>query len=394
MINRGNLQLGTARSAIRELFEFGKKQKELLGSDKVFDFSLGNPSTPAPKEVDEAIIDIIKSGSSVITHGYTSAQGDISTRKAIADSITDRFGFSADPNDIYITCGAAAALCCVFGALSEDSNTEFIAIAPYFPEYKVFVSGAGATLKVVDADTENFQIDFEALEKLINKNTSGVIINSPNNPSGTVYSGETIKKLADLLKRKSEEIGHTVYIISDEPYRELVYSDTEVPYIPSIYPDTIVCYSYSKSLSLPGERIGYVFVPSCASEAKNVYAAVAGAGRALGYVCAPSLLQQVISRCVNLKPNLDEYKLNRQLLLDALSSYGYEFAAPDGAFYLFLKAPNSDGNRFSELAKEKNVLVVPGESFGCKEFVRISYCVDTKTIKGALPLFKELIEEC
>ncbi len=394
MVNKNFLKLGTARSAIRELFEFGKKQKELLGCDKVFDFSLGNPSTPAPKEVDNAIANIVGSGNSVLTHGYTSAQGSIETRKAIADSFSKRFGVNASADEFYITCGAAAALCCVFGALTSSEDTELIAIAPYFPEYKVFVEGQGAKLKVVPADTKGFQIDFVALEQLINENTAGIIINSPNNPSGTVYSKKTLEKLADLLIKKSKEFGHTIYIISDEPYRELVYSNIEVPFIPSIYKDTVVCYSYSKSLSLPGERIGYVYVPNFAENSKELYAAIAGAGRAMGYVCAPSLVQNVIAKCVDVKPNMDEYRINRNLLYNSLVSFGYECASPDGAFYLFVKAPNGDGNKFSELAKNKNVLIVPGESFGCKEYVRISYCVDTKTVKGALPLFKELIEEC
>lgn len=394
MINERNLKLGTARSAIRELFEYGKKQKAILGENKVFDFSLGNPSTPAPKEVDNAITDIIANNPSVLTHGYTSAQGSLEARTAIADYIAKSFNLSTSADDIYITCGAAAALCCVFGALTKDSNTEFISIAPYFPEYKVFVEGQGANLKVVPADTKAFQIDFKALESLINENTAGVIINSPNNPSGTVYSKETLIELANLLSYKSKEIGHPIYIISDEPYRELVYNNINIPFIPSIYNNTFVCYSYSKSLSLPGERIGYVYVPSFAEKSKELYAAVAGAGRAMGYVCAPSLIQQVVAKCTNIKPNLNEYYTNRNLLYDTLTSYGYECASPDGAFYLFVKAPNGDGNKFSKLAKNKNVLIVPGESFGCKEFVRISYCVDTKTVKGALPIFKELIEEC
>lgn len=394
MINERNLKLGTARSAIRELFEYGKKQKAVLGEDKVFDFSLGNPSIPAPKEVDNAITDIIANNPSVLTHGYTSAQGSFEARTAIADYIEKRFNLTASADDIYITCGAAAALCCVFGALTKDSNTEFIAIAPYFPEYKVFVEGQGAKLKVVPADTKAFQIDFKALETLINKNTTAVIINSPNNPSGTVYSKETLEELALVLRKKSEQFGHPIHVVSDEPYRELVYGKTEVPFIPAIYKNTVVCYSYSKSLSLPGERIGYVYVPSFADNSAELYAAVAGAGRAMGYVCAPSLMQGVIAKCIDVKPNLEEYKTNRDLLYNSLASYGYECASPDGAFYLFVKAPNGDGNKFSDMAKNKNVLIVPGESFGCKEFVRISYCVDTKTVEGALPLFKELIEEC
>lgn len=392
MINQKNYKLGTARSAIRELFEYGKKQAAVVGAENVFDFSLGNPSTPAPKEVNEAIADILDSNDPVSVHGYTSAQGCIEARTAIADSINRRFGMNATPDEIYITCGAAAALCCAFGALTEDNNTEFVAIAPYFPEYKVFVEGAGATLRVVDADTKSFQIDFSKLEKALNQNTSGVIINSPNNPSGVVYLADTIKKLSELLRKKSAEYGHPIYIICDEPYRELVYGNIEVPYVPKYYNDTVICYSYSKSLSLPGERIGYIYVPSCATDSKAVYAAVAGAGRAMGYVCAPSLLQLVIARCVDIAPNLADYEINRKLLLEALTSYGYECATPDGAFYLFVKAPCGDGNAFSQRAKEKNILIVSGEGFGCKEYVRISYCVDTEMIRRALPYFKELIE--
>lgn len=392
MINKKNLGLGTARSAIRELFEYGKKQAALVGAENVFDFSLGNPSTPAPEEINKAVSDILSTCDPITIHGYTSAQGSLEARTAIASSIKSRFGTDADADDIYITCGAAAALCCAFGALTEDSNTEFIAIAPYFPEYKVFVEGAGAKFSVVPAQTEDFQIDFTSLEAMLNPNSTAIIINSPNNPSGVVYSADTIKKLSALLKRKSDEYGHPIFIIADEPYRELVYDGVEVPYIPCYYNNTIVCYSYSKSLSLPGERIGYIYVPKAAENSRQVYAAAAGAGRAMGYVCAPSLLQQVITRCIDVKPDLTDYETNRKLLLENLTAYGYECAAPDGAFYLFVKAPYGDGNSFSEKAKEKNLLIVPGESFGCKEYVRISYCVDTEMIKRALPYFKELIE--
>ncbi len=392
MISEKNYGLGSARSAIRELFEYGKKQASLIGAENVYDFSLGNPSVPSPKEVTDAFADIITECDPVSIHGYTSAQGSVEVRTAVANNIKRRFGFDASPDSIYMTCGAAAALCCSFRALADDDGTsEIVAIAPYFPEYKVFVEGAGAKLCVVPADTKAFQIDFDALEAAITQNTVGVIINSPNNPSGVIYSRKTIEKLATLLERKSAEYGHSIYIISDEPYRELVYTDAEVPYVPCIYKNTIVCYSYSKSLSLPGERLGYVFVPHTADNAGKLYAAVAGSGRAYGYVCAPSLLQKVIARCVDVMPDLTVYAENRKLLLDNLTAMGYECAAPDGAFYLFLKAPNGDGNAFSEKAKEKNILVVSGEGFGCKEYVRISYCVDTDMIKRALPKFKELI---
>ncbi len=390
MVNEKYLKYGIERSAIRELFEYGKKQAKIVGTENVFDFSLGNPSTPAPNAVNETICKLLSSSKPI--HGYTSAPGSITARTAIANSITARFGVLCDANDIYITCGAAAALCSVFGALTKNKNTEFVAIAPYFPEYKVFAETSGGHLKVVSLDEQEFQINFENLNEIINKNTAAVILNSPNNPSGRVYTKEILVKLANLLKEKETEFGHPIYIISDEPYRELVYDNTEVPYIPSIYNNTVVCYSYSKSLSLPGERIGYVFVPSFAENAKNLYAAVAGAARAMGYVCAPSLLQEVIADCIDVAPNLSDYKINRELLYTALCEYGYECVKPDGAFYLFVKAPFGNGNSFSDLAKEKNILIVPGESFGAKDYVRISYCVDTEMIKRALPYFKELIE--
>ncbi len=393
MISEKMYGLGSARSAIRELFEYGKKQSALVGSENVFDFSLGNPSVPSPKAVTDAFAKIIRECDPVSIHGYTSAQGSLAVRAAIADSIKRRFGFDAKADSIYMTCGAAAALCCSFRALADDDgSSEIIAIAPYFPEYKVFVEGAGANFKVVAADTKSFQIRFDLLKEAITEKTVAVIINSPNNPSGVIYSRETIEELASILTEKSEEYGHPIYIISDEPYRELVYTEAEVPYVPCLYKNTIVCYSYSKSLSLPGERLGYVFVPHTADNAEKVYAAVAGSGRAYGYVCAPSLLQMVITECVDVTPDLTVYAENRRLLLENLTAMGYECAAPDGAFYLFLKAPNGDGNAFSQKAKEKNVLVVSGEGFGCKEFVRISYCVDTEMIKRALPKFEELIK--
>ncbi len=392
MISEKDYKLGSARSSIRELFEYGRKQAELIGPENVFDFSLGNPSTPAPTVLDDAIIELLSNGNTVKAHGYTSANGCIEIRSAISNSLNKRFGINSKPNEFYITCGAAAALCCTLAAICGEEDAEVIAIAPYFPEYKVFTEGAGANFKVVSADTKAFQINFDELESIITKKTAGIIINSPNNPSGVVYSKETLLNLASVLSEKEKEFGHPIYIISDEPYRELVYGDIEVPFVPTLYKNTVVCYSYSKSLSLPGERIGYVYVPGEAYESERLYAAVAGAGRRMGYVCAPSLLQLAVAKCVDAKPNLEDYTTNRNLLLEALTSYGYECAAPDGAFYLFVKAPNGDGNAFSEKAKEKNLLIVSGESFGCKEFVRLSYCVSTKTVKGALPIFKELIE--
>ena len=391
MYSKTKFKLGSERSAIRELFEYGKRQAELVGQENVFDFSLGNPSVPAPKKVDNTIKKLIKKYSSVMLHGYTSAQGSPQLRAAISKDLNSRFDANSIPDEFYISCGAAAALCSVFGALRVNSKTEFIGIAPYFPEYKVFVEGAGAKFKAAVLNEKDFQFNFESLDELINENTAGVIVNSPNNPSGVVYTKENLEKLSLLLKAKSEEFGHPIYIISDEPYRELVYDNIEVPFIPKLYRNTIVCYSYSKSLSLPGGRIGYVYVPSSCDDFGEIYAAVAGTARSLGYVCAPSLLQRVVTECIAEKPDLSTYNKNRQLLFDGLTKMGYTCVHPDGAFYLLVKSPKGDGNEFSRIAKEKNILIVSGESFGAKDYVRISYCVDTQVIKRALPYFKELI---
>ncbi|MGI6203744.1 MAG: pyridoxal phosphate-dependent aminotransferase [Anaerovoracaceae bacterium] len=394
MVNERFYGFGSQGSAIRELFEFGKKRAKVVGPENVFDFSIGNPSEPAPPEVNEAIIDIIKNVDSVQVHGYTSASGNDSTKKAIADDLNDRYGCDLKAENLFMTVGAAAALVAPIAALTIDENSEFVAIAPFFPEYSVFAGVQGGKLVVVDADIPDFQINFEKLEAVLNKNTQGVIINTPNNPSGVIYSRETLEKLADLLTRKSKEVGHPIYIISDEPYRELVYDGSEVPYVPAIYNNTIIGYSYSKSLSLPGERIGYIAVPPCVDDWKTVYAAIAGAVRGLGYVCAPALFQRVIEKVVKSRPNLEVYKRNRDLLMAGLKEAGYEMANPAGAFYLFVKAPNGNSKEFSEIGKKHDVLLVPGDGFGCPEYFRLCYCVSEQTIKGSIPRFKEMIEEC
>ena len=393
MINEKAYKLGSQRSAIRELFEYGKTRMAAVGKENVYDFSLGNPSIPAPEAVKEAFLDIVANDAPLAVHGYTSAQGDEATRRAIAENLEKRTGRKISPQALYITCGAAAALTSCIGALTISSDTEFIAIAPFFPEYRCFAEIGGGKLKVVPADEENFQINFEALEQAINQNTQAIIINSPNNPSGTVYTEETIKKLAELLTKKSEEYQKPIFIISDEPYRELVYNGQAVPFVMNYYKNTLVCYSYSKSLSMPGERIGYVLVNEDMDDWKMVYDAVAGAARSFGYVCAPSLVQRVIARCADVMPDLTTYKENRDLLYDTLTSWGYFCAMPDGAFYLFVRAPEGDGEAFSERAKKKDILIVGGAGFGCPAFVRLSYCVDTDMIKRALPLFKELMDE-
>ena len=390
VVNESMYQLGSVRSAIRELFEYGKKRAEIVGRENVYDFSIGNPSIPAPQIVNDTIKELVTNYDSVELHGYTSAQGDAKTRAAIAEFLNNTHGTNFTGDNFYMTMGAAASLSICFHALTSDVYDEFIAIAPYFPEYKVFVNAAGAKLVEVPADTEHFQIDFAALEERINEHTRAVIINSPNNPSGTVYSEETIEKLADLLDGKSKEIGRPIFIISDEPYREIVYDGIKVPFVTKYYDNTLVCYSYGKSLSLPGERIGYVLVPDEVYDKNELYAAVCGAGRALGYVCAPSLFQKMIIRCQGATGDISAYKKNRDLLYEGLTNIGYKCFKPDGAFYMFVKALEDDSNAFCEKAKEEDVLIVAADGFGCPGWVRISYCVDEEMIKRSMPAFERI----
>ena len=389
MINEKAYALGANRSCIRELFEYGRARAAIVGAENVYDYSLGNPSIPAPDYVNQAIREVLEEMDSLSVHGYTSAVGDFQTRRAIADDLNGRYQAGIRPEDLFIGCGAAPELCAVFSALAVDGG-EILAIAPYFPEYKPFAESAGLVFKVVPPDVPDFQIDLAALEAMLTPSTQAVIINSPNNPSGVVYSSQTLQELSALLKRKSRLFGHPIYIVSDEPYRELTYG-CSAPFIPNIYPDTIVCYSYSKSLSLPGERIGYICVPEKATDSPALYAAIAGAARAMGHVCAPSLWQKVIARCTALRPDLASYDRNRRALYDALTAMGYEMAKPDGAFYLFIKAPGGDAAAFSEKAKQHDLLLVPGDGFGCKGYFRICYCVSYDMIQRSLPVFQTLI---
>ena len=392
MINKNMYALGANRSCIRELFEYGRQRAAIVGAENVFDYSLGNPSIPAPARVNEAIAAVIAEMPSLAVHGYTSAPGDLGLRQAVADDLNERYNAGVRANDLFIGCGAAPELVSVIRALAVE-NSEFIAVAPFFPEYRPFVESSGGRLVVVPADIPNFQIDFAALENALNANTQAIILNSPNNPAGTVYTAETLQKLATLLDRKGAEYGKTIYIISDEPYRELVYGDAVAPWVPGIYDNTVVCYSWSKSLSLPGERVGYVYVPEKCADHDELYAAVAGAARSIGHVCAPSLMQKVIARCVGLRPDLKAYDENRRLLSESLASYGYEMAKPDGAFYLFVKAPGGSSKAFSEKAKLQDLLLVPGDDFGCPEYFRICYCVSHDLIERSLPIFEKLIKE-
>lgn len=390
MVSERMKGLGTARSVIRELFEYGKARAAQVGAENVFDFSIGNPSVPAPAAVNETAARLLREQPDLI-HAYTSAQGAADARERFAASLNRRFNAGCTPDRLYLTVGAAASLCCVFNGLTCPGD-EFIVFAPYFPEYKVFIEGAGARMVLIPPEIEAFQIDFDAFEKAVTPHTKGVLVNSPNNPSGVVYSRATLERLAAILTQKSGEYGHPIYLISDEPYREIVYAGVEVPWVPHIYRDTIVCYSFSKSLSLPGERIGYVFVPGEAAEGDDVYAAVAGAGRSLGYVNAPSLFQQVTSLCCDMTADIKIYEENARLFVSALREMGYHVVEPGGAFYLFPRSLEPDDVAFSERAKKLDLLIVPGSGFGAPGHVRVSYCVQTETIRRALPKFKALAE--
>ncbi len=393
-INREMERLGRVRSAIRELFEYGNRRAAEIGRENVFDFSLGNPSVPAPHAVEQAIVSLLQNTNPVALHGYTSAQGDIHARTAVADDLNSRFGASLRPDDLYMTCGAAASLTISLNALVNEGD-EVVVLAPFFPEYRVFAEKAGATVRVVPADTERFQINFDALRETLSERTKAIIVNSPNNPTGVLLSRETVLALCELLKERSEAYKHPIYLLSDEPYRELVYDqDAYIPYFPHLYPHTLICYSYSKSLSLPGERIGYIAVDGGMPEHDEVYAAVCGAGRALGFVCAPSLMQKLLPAVAGIRPDLSVYRENRDLLYNALTGYGFSCVKPDGAFYLFMKAPGGDAERFCEKAKKQELLLVPSDSFGCRGYVRISYCVGTGQIRNALPAFERLAAEC
>lgn len=393
MLPQKPLALGLNRSAIRELFEYGKKRAKEIGEENIFDFSIGNPSIPTPDCLKEALISLIETEDPVKLHGYSSAQGDPQVRKAIAEHLCSSLGAKLSADNIYMTCGAAASLCISLRAVLLPGE-EVIGFAPYFPEYKVFAEGQGGVFKAIEPDRSNFQIDFEKLSAAVNEKTRAVIINSPNNPSGTVYSEATIKKLADILSEKQREYGREIYLIADEPYRELVYDDNvTVPYVPAFYDNTIVCYSYSKSLSLPGERIGYIAVPDSVADSRNVYASVCGAGRELGYVCAPTLFQRAVAMCTGKTSDVDIYRKNRDALYSGLREIGYECVRPDGAFYLFVKAPEDSSEHFCERAKAYELLIVPGDSFGCPGYVRVSYCVAEDTIRRAMPAFRKLYEE-
>lgn len=392
MVSQEMLELGTKPSVIRELFEYGKRRAAEIGAENVYDFSLGNPGVAPPDSVTQAIKDILANEDSVALHGYTSAQGDLVTRQAMADHLNKTYGESFTAASFYMTCGAAASLMISLKALVLPGE-EVIVFAPYFPEYNVFINSVGGKPVSVPPRKEDFQVDLDKFSQAVTEKTKAVIVNSPNNPSGVVYSEDTIKALSNILMEKSQEYGHVIYLITDEPYRELVYDDVKVPFVTKYYPNTLVCYSFSKSLSLPGERIGYIAVSPKMEQGDQVYGAICGAGRSLGFVCAPSLFQKVVARCVGQTSDLSFYKKNRDILVTALTKSGYRCIQPDGAFYLFVEALEPDANAFCEKAKKYELLLVPGDDFGCPGFVRVSYCVKTEMIEASLGAFARLAAE-
>lgn len=392
MISQTMYELGTKKSTIRTIFEFGRRRAAEVGEENVFDFSLGNPNVPTPAFIKQVAIDILEHEEPRAVHGYTVAPGAPKTREAVARSINKRFGTDYEGKNIFMTAGAAAAITISFKALCQEGD-EFIVFAPFFPEYRCFVESVGGKLVVVPARPLDWQIDFTAFEACITNHTKAVIVDSPNNPSGAVYSEETIRKLADVLRAKEKEYGHPIFLISDEPYREIVYEGFTVPYIPNYYDNTIVCYSYSKAFSLPGERIGYIAVPNKIASYEKVFGAIAGAARVLTHVNAPSLWQHVIARCAERPSDIDTYVKNAKLLYDGLIKAGFSCVQPQGAFYLFPKALETDDYAFCERAKKYDLLLVPGADFGCPGYFRLAYCIKTETIERSLPLFEKLAAE-
>ena len=388
-INEKSYAYGAQKSSIREIAAYGSARKAQIGAENVFDFSLGNPSIPAPESVRSSIARALELSPTQL-HGYTPAPGLPAAREAVAASLNRRFGTSYAAGDVYLTCGAAASLSISFHTLVNPGD-EVIVIAPYFPEYRVWIETAGATCVEVMADPETFQIDVPAVAAAVNERTKAIVINSPNNPVGSVYAQKNLEDLAAALHDAQKRLGTQVYLISDEPYREIAYG-ADVPWMPAIYDRTIVCYSYSKSLSLPGERIGWVLVPSTNPEHDRLVLAVAGAGRKLGFVCAPALFQHVVIDCVDEPTDVEAYAENRRVLTEGLSALGYEFIEPQGAFYLWVKALEPDASAFFERAKALELLPVPSDSFGCPGWVRVGYCVSKETIVNSMPAWKKLAE--
>ncbi|MBQ9766202.1 MAG: pyridoxal phosphate-dependent aminotransferase [Lachnospiraceae bacterium] len=378
-------------SLIRAMFEEGKKMAAIYGAENVYDFSLGNPSVPAPKELEDAIREIISGEDSIFVHGYMNNSGYEDVRKTVADSINRRFGTKFDQGNIIMTVGAAGGLNVIFKTLLNPGD-EVITFAPYFGEYRSYTTNYDGVLVEVSPNYETFQPNLKEFEEKITAKTKAVIVNTPNNPTGVVYSEETIKEMAAIMEKKQKEFGTDIYLVSDEPYRELVYSGVEVPYLTKYYANTIIGYSFSKTLSIPGERIGYLVIPYEVADSEMVISAANVANRILGYVNAPSLFQRVVAKCIDAKCDVEAYNRNRELLYNSLVEMGFECIKPEGAFYLFVKSPTEDEMIFCNEAKKHNILIVPGRSFGCPGYVRIAYCVAYKTIENSLPGFKKVAE--
>ena len=390
MVNQTMYERGAESSKIREIFAYAGERKAKIGPENVFDFSLGNPSVPAPASVRDSIERSLAEADPAVLHGYTPAPGLPSARAAVAASLNRRFGTTYGAQDVFMTVGAAASVSCCLHALVAPGD-EVIVVAPYFPEYAVWIENAGATCVEVLADQKTFQIDVDALRAAITERTAAVIIDSPNNPTGAVYTRGTLEALAAALKEASAGRDEPIFLISDEPYREVVYG-AEVPWVPSIYAPTVVCYSYSKSLSLPGERVGWVLVPDTCADHDRIMAAVAGAARCLGFVCAPALFQRVVIDCVDEPCDVESYARNREVLTRALSEYGYDYVEPDGAFYLWMRALEEDAEAFCARARAYELLPVPSDSFGVPGWVRIGYCVSHETIERSLPAWEALAQ--
>lgn len=392
MISDQMKQLVAGSSIIRAMFEEGKRLAGIYGKENVYDFSIGNPSVNPPHEVKDALLHIVNTENENYLHGYTSNPGYEDVREKIASHLNEEHHTTYNASNIVMTVGAAGGLNVIFKTLLNPED-EVIVFAPFFGEYKNYVSNYNGTLVIVSPNLETFQLNLNEFEQKITKRTKAVIINNPNNPTGVVYSKETIQQFAEILRKKQEELGTQIYVISDEPYRELVYGGVQVPYIPAYFENTIVGYSYSKSLSLPGERIGYLIIPDTVADASDVKAGASVATRILGFVNAPTIMQRVIAECLDAKVDVEIYNRNRELFYNSLTKFGYDCVKPDGAFYLFVKALEPDDVAFSNAAKKKNLLVVPGVSFGCPGYVRIAYCVDYSMIERALPAFEELANE-
>lgn len=392
MISKKMIDYVKSSSVIRAMFEEGNRLASIYGKDNVYDFSLGNPNVEPPKEINQAIIDIIQNEEANFVHGYMNNSGYEGVRDTIVKSINRKFDTSFEQENIIMTVGAAGGLNVILKTLLDEKD-EVIVFAPFFGEYRNYVKNYDGELVVISPNTETFQPNLVEFEKKITKDTKAVIVNTPNNPTGVVYSEETIIALSDILEKKQKEYGKSIYLISDEPYRELAYDGVKVPYLTKYYKNTVVGYSFSKSLSIPGERIGYLLIPSEVDDYENVVIAANVANRILGYVNAPSLMQLVVERCINTEVNIDIYNKNRELLYNSLMEFGYECIKPEGAFYLFVKALEEDDVSFVTAAKKHNILIVPGSSFGCTGYCRIAYCVSYDTIKNSLPGFKELSEE-